>query len=131
MQKEFDKWNDRKKEIHNEPVAPYYNEREIWWCSLGINVGFEQDGTSKNFDRPILIIKGFNKNTFLGVALTGKKKEGKYYVYLGKVEDRDATAVLSQIRLIDSKRLIRKIETLDEKVFKKVKDLMRTLIFDQ
>lgn len=121
MVKDFDNWNSRKKNINQTGALPFYHEREIWWCALGINVGFEIDGTGDNFDRPILVIKGFNKNTFLGLALTGRKKEGKFYFYLGEIENRPATAVLSQIRLIDVKRLVRKMATLDQKVFEKLK----------
>ena len=94
MQKDFDQWNIEKKNIHAKKLAPFYNEREIWWCSLGVNVGFEQDGTGKNFDRLVAVIKGFNKETFFGVALTGKKKKGKYYFSVGKVDGREASAIL-------------------------------------
>mgnify|MGYP001561979075 CR=1 FL=1 len=76
MNKNFDKWNTKKKEIHKDGEDPFYKEREIWWCALGANVGFEQDGTGKNFDRPIVVIRGFSKNIFLGLALTGKKEKG-------------------------------------------------------
>lgn len=120
----------KKKEIHKDGEAPFYNEREIWWCALGTNVGFEQDGTGKNFDRPIVIIRGFSRNIFLGLALTGKKREGKFYFYLGKIEGRDSSAILSQLRLIDSKRLIRKIETLGESEFEKLKESLKKIIFD-
>lgn len=130
MNKNFDKWNTAKKEIHKNGKAPFYNEREVWWCALGANVGFEQDGTGKNFDRPIVVIRGFSKNIFLGLALTGKKIEGKYYFYLGKVEGRDSSAILSQFKLIDSKRLIRKIETLKDDKFKELKEALKRVIFD-
>jgi mRNA interferase MazF len=80
MEKDFDTWNSKKKEVHKQEAPPFYHQREIWWCSLGLNVGFEMDGTGERFDRPVLVLKGFNKNTFLGVALTGRKKEGKYYL---------------------------------------------------
>ena len=80
MEKDFDNWDRKKKVINEETPALFYHQREIWWCSLGINVGFEIDGTGDNFDRPILVLKGFNKNTFLGLALTGRKKEGKYFL---------------------------------------------------
>ncbi len=36
MQKDFDAWNKRKKEI-NEEEPNFYYEREIRWCSLGVN----------------------------------------------------------------------------------------------
>ena len=131
MKKDFDTWNTKKKAIHHDGVAPFYHEREIWWCSLGVNVGFEQDGTGKQFDRPVVIIRGFNKNTFFGVALTGKKKEGKYYCYLNTVQGRDATAVLSQVRLIDTKRLVRKIKTLDEQLFLELKKRLQNALLGE
>ncbi len=130
MQKDFDQWNKKKQEIHEQPGAAFYHEREVWWCALGVNVGDEQDGTGKNFDRPVVVIKGFNRSIFLGVALTGKKREGKYYFYLGKFADRDSSAVLSQIRLIDSKRLIRKMTILDERQFKALKNALQQAIFE-
>lgn len=130
MNKKFDEWNLKKKEIHKDGKAPFYNEREIWWCALGSNVGFEQDGTGKNFDRPVAIIRGFSKNIFLGIALTGKKREGKFYFYLGKIEGRDSSAILSQLRLIDSKRLIRKIGMLGETKFNDLRESLKKVIFD-
>ena len=129
MHKDFDTWNVKKKEIHNHNAGAFCHAREIWWCSLGINVGFEQDGTGKNFDRPVLVIRGFNERIFFGVALTGVKRKGKYYFPIGKVEGREASAVLSQVRLIDTKRLVRKMETLDEKVFKELKEALKKTLF--
>ncbi|PJF32835.1 MAG: hypothetical protein CUN57_03820, partial [Phototrophicales bacterium] len=64
MQKDFDNWNVKKKSIHTDDKAPFCHEREVWWCSLGVNVGFEQDGTGKNYDRPVVILRSFNKNVF-------------------------------------------------------------------
>mgnify|MGYP001608702584 CR=1 FL=1 len=121
MKKDFEGWNEKKKKLHSKQSNLFYHEREIWWCSLGVNIGFEQDGTGKNFDRPIIVIRGFNKNIFFAVALIGKRKTGKYYFYVGKIENKEASAVLSQARLIDAKRLIRKIGVLDEKVFNNLK----------
>jgi mRNA interferase MazF len=129
MKKDFDNWNTEKKNLNSNEKFPFYKEREIWWCSIGVNVGFEQDGTGDNFDRPVLVIKGFIKNTFLSIGLTGKKKIGKYYFYLGKIEDRDSTAILSQIRLVDTKRLIKKIITLDEETFSKLQEAIKETIF--
>lgn len=127
--KDFDIWNIEKKKIHHETVAPFYHQREVWWCSLGVNVGSEQDGTGKNFDRPVVVIKGFNKDIFFGVALTGKRKEGKYYLPLGTIEDREASAVLSQVKLIDAKRLVRKIATLDQALFEQLKVAVQKTLF--
>lgn len=129
MRKDFDTWNVRKKNIQDEEQARRYHERDIWFCALGVNVGFEQDGTGSNFDRPVVIIKGFNANTFFAVALTGRKREGKYYQYLGVIEEREASAVLSQVRILDTKRLVRKIGVLDHQKFEKLKHALIATLF--
>lgn len=129
MEKNFNGWNIKKQELHKREDAPFYHRREIWWCSLGVNVGFEQDGTGRNYDRPVLIIQGFNPHVFFGVALTGKKKKGKFYVPIGEIEGREASVILSQVRLIDTKRLVRKAATLDQGVFDKVCDELKRTLF--
>lgn len=129
MKKDFDKWNDEKKKIQSESVAPFCHAREVWWCSLGVNVGFEQDGTGEHFDRPVVVIRGFNESVFFGVALTGRKRKGAYYFPVGRIEDREASAILSQVRLIDTKRLVRKITMLDETVFKELKEKLKKVLF--
>ena len=45
MKKDFDSWNEKKKILNNNDVS-FYHEREVWWCSLGVNVGYEQNGKS-------------------------------------------------------------------------------------
>lgn len=127
--KDFDSWNNIKKSINKKDKMPFYHKREIWWCSLGINVGFEQDGTGKNYDRPVLVIKGFSKDLFWGVALTGCKRFGQYYFPLGVIEKRESSAVLSQVRVIDTRRLIRKITTIDEALFLKVCAALKNALF--
>ena len=129
MEKDFDKWNTKKKDLHGRQDNLFYHEREIWWCALGVNIGSEQDGTGENFDRPVVIIRGFNKSVFFAVALTGKKKPGRYYFYVGEVEGKEASAILSQSRLMDTKRLVRKMGVLDEKVFHELKNALSEALF--
>ncbi|MHB1769833.1 MAG: type II toxin-antitoxin system PemK/MazF family toxin [Minisyncoccota bacterium] len=95
-----------------------FHEREVWWCALGVNIGFEQDGGQEDFERPVVVLKKFNLDACLIVPLTGRQKEGKYYFPVGRIEDREAVAVLSQVRFIDRKRLENKICTLKEDVFR-------------
>ncbi|MDO8594024.1 MAG: type II toxin-antitoxin system PemK/MazF family toxin [bacterium] len=129
MKKDFDKWNGKKKQIQSELTSPFCHAREVWWCSLGVNVGFEQDGTGEHFDRPVVVIRGFNENIFFGVALTGRKRNGTFYFPVGRIEDREASAILSQVRLIDTKRLVRKITMLDETMFKELKEKLKKVLF--
>lgn len=44
MTKDFDKWNTVKKGVDRNGLPKLYHTREIWWCSLGVNIGFEQNG---------------------------------------------------------------------------------------
>lgn len=129
MQKDFDRWNGRKKEIDSGAKRPFYHPREIWWCAVGVNVGNELDGTGKHYDRPVLIIRPFNAETFFGVALVGHPRTGRYYFPLGKVGDREAVANLSQARLFDTKRLIRKLGTIDERTFRDLSKALALTLF--
>lgn len=56
--KEFDKWIKKKKNLHEQASnPPHINERDVWWTSIGVNVGFEEDGKNENFVRPVLVVK--------------------------------------------------------------------------
>lgn len=113
MEKDFQKWHLEKTLLNNQPSRLFFHEREVWWCSLGLNVGFEQDGKGRSFTRPVLVLKKFNKEVFWALPLTTKVKEGKFYrpIFLGDRVFR--CAILSQIRLMDAKRLIDKIGTIN------------------
>ena len=66
----------------------------------------------------MVILKKFNLDACLIVPLTARPKKGKYYLPIGRIEQRDAVAVLSQVRFIDRRRLTNKICTLDEDVYR-------------
>lgn len=129
--KDFDSWHPKKKEIASFSDYPFYHEREIWWCALGINIGTEQDGTGENFDRPVLVIRGFNRDQFFGASLTGSRKENsKWHVYIGQIGDEgEGSVILSQVRTIDARRLVKKMSTLDEKIFNNVVERLKGTLF--
>jgi len=114
--KDYRRWHEEKVRINNAQGTALFHEREIWWCSLGENVGCEQDG-GKDFVRPVVIIKKFNLDACLVVPLTGRPKQSRYYFGIGKVDNRDAVAVLSQVRFIDGKLLTNKVGILGEETF--------------
>ncbi|MDO8183558.1 MAG: hypothetical protein Q7T49_01050 [bacterium] len=37
MEKDFTNWFQNKKKIDAEEKPPFYHEREVWWCALGVN----------------------------------------------------------------------------------------------
>ncbi len=128
MEKDFDNWNKNKKQIHDLDENKLYHEREVWWCNLGVNIGFEEDGIGEIGERPVLILRGFSKDVCLIIPLTNSIKENPYHFALGEIDGRKAFAILSQIRLVDTKRLINKIGFIDQPLFealrKTVKDLL-------
>src|SRR5436189_4340574 len=71
MEKDFDRWNRHKKKANDAADRPFYHAREIWWCAVGVNVGNELDGTGKEHDRPVLVIRPFNAETFFGSRSLG------------------------------------------------------------
>jgi mRNA-degrading endonuclease toxin of MazEF toxin-antitoxin module len=106
--KDFEGWFKKKKEINTREAVDNPKEREVWWCSIGINIGHEQDGKNLLFERPVLIVKVFNKDLVAILPIISSEKIGKYYYPLVQME-QSSTLVLSQIRTISSKRLLRKI----------------------
>lgn len=129
--KDFDSWNEEKKKTHaNEDYLPLYHERDVRWCRLGVNVGYEQDGTGSDYARPVLILKGFSRHVCLVLPLTTSTKKNNYHVALGKIgeEEKDSFAIISQLRLIDTRRLDQRIGIIDKDMFdtirKAVKDLL-------
>ncbi|HSX24577.1 MAG TPA: type II toxin-antitoxin system PemK/MazF family toxin [Candidatus Andersenbacteria bacterium] len=127
--KDFDNWNIQKKQINNTEPRVFFHVREVWWCKLGINVGFEQDGKNQEYSRPVVILKTYSTNAALIVPLTSKDKKGTYYFNIGKVGKRDAKAVLSQIRFIDKRRLIKKLDVVNKEVFEKLQSALIQINF--
>lgn len=122
--KEFDDWNKNKKLLEQMQGKAYAHPREIWWCSLGINVGAEVDGKNENFERPVLVIKVYNKETLLILPITSKIKEDRFHykiTYNKRQRALSAYIKLTQARVISNKRLLRKVDTLDPKVFSEIR----------
>ncbi len=124
MEKNFDAWNEDKKRIHERRSAVYAHTREIWWCALGVNVGAETDGKSDNFERPILVLRAYNKDTLLVLPITGKEKNDEFHCLIN-VPRGKAWVKLTQARVISSRRLLRKLGVLGEMEFVKVADAFR------
>ena len=129
MKKDFDSWNEEKKQTHdNENYRPLYREREVRWCRLGANIGFEQDGTGKDFSRPVLILKGFSRHVCLIIPLTTSKKKNPYHFPIGDIGDRKASAIISQLRLIDTRRLDQQIGVIGKEMFEQIRKAVKDLL---
>lgn len=117
--KDFNNWNEKKKIIDQKEISSgiFFNEREIWWGSLGVNIGYEQDGKNEDFERPLLIVKKFNRSIVWVLPLTTIAKDNKFHY---KLKSSGSFVILSQIRLVSTKRFLRLIETINENEFKEI-----------
>lgn len=128
MEKDFDSWNSLKKTLDFEHKSPSFEEREIWWCSIGLNVGHEENGKSDLFSRPVLIIRKFNNRIFLGVPLTSKIKNHHKFYYKIHFKDKEQSVMLSQIRVWESRRLTKMKGKLSKIQFKEIRELISKIV---
>ena len=112
MDKDFDNWNNKKKETHKLENKKVFYEREVWWCIFGTNIGSEIDGKHELFLRPAIIVRKFNKDMAIVAPTTAQIKSNKYYLIVSGTDGKEYNACLSQIKNISSKRLFRKIGTI-------------------
>jgi mRNA interferase MazF len=131
LEKDYRLWTPLKRQINSGGVRLYFHEREIWQCHIGENIGFEQDGRGELYLRPIVVVKKFNHEVFWGVPLTRtEKKYPFYFTFSMRASDDQAksTAILSQIRLMDARRLRRLIGTVPKGDFVALKAKLKALL---
>jgi len=120
MNKDFDGWKNKKAHLNSKSQVKKFNEREIWWCSIGHNIGFEQDGKGGDYARPVLIIRKFNKQLFFGIPLSTRGKDDSPYYYKFNFKNKQSYALLSQVRIFDSKRLLNIEGTIAKKTYNEI-----------
>ncbi len=125
--KEFDEWNELKKSINREENKVFFRERDIFWTSIGLNIGYEQDGKGEIFSRPVLVLRKYSKNMFLGIPLSTKLKQGSFFFEF-ILNDERSNALLVQARIYDSKRLENKIGMISKEEFEQLKLKIRELM---
>jgi mRNA-degrading endonuclease toxin of MazEF toxin-antitoxin module len=120
-EKDFDGWNMVKKNVDRKNIGKnfYFYAREIWWGSLGLNIGAESDGKNDLFERPLLILKVFNKEMLWCLPITSTIKDLPFY-YKIKFNNESRSVLVTQIKTISSKRLLRKVEKMNDKDFNEI-----------
>src|SRR3989338_9450941 len=129
MQKDFDKWNNLKKIFEKENRELFAHPREVWWCSLGVNLGAEIDGKNDSFERPVLVISVYSRETMFVLPITSKEKDDKFHykifvkiknIKTGEYEEKPVWVKLTQARVISNKRLLRKVDLISMDNFSKI-----------
>ena len=111
----FDKWNELKKSINKSTKPKSPHKGKIYWISIGQNVGCETYGKGKDFARPVLVLSKIQIvyiDSFVGVPLKKKKKNKKGFMYYKFTDSKGnkQVALLAQIRVFDSKRILNPLD---------------------
>ena len=90
-----------------------------WWASIGENVGYEINGKSDRFSRPVII---YETGAWFHCVIptTTQAKTGSWFVQF-KQHGKDNAACLHQIRTIDYRRLWSKLGALDDTDMKNIR----------
>lgn len=117
--KDFIAWNEIKEKLDiQNHEAPLVTEGDIWWVSIGMNIGSEIHRKSKLFSRPAVIYRKLSNSFYFVIPTTTKDREGSWYVPFS-YQDRQEVACLHQSRAIDYRRLSTKLGSIDEADFEK------------
>lgn len=119
--KNFNEWNKKKVDIDKNIEYNHPKEKEIWWCSVGLNIGTEVYGKGNDYTRPVLIINAAGSESFIGIPLSSKIKNKKYSCIIKTDDKKLHTALVYQIRSFDKRRLTKKIYDLSADEYLKVK----------
>lgn len=125
----FTDWTKIKVKVHLFSKKEIYPKiREIWWVSIGQNIGVEINGKNKNFERPVVIMKVFNNFSALVAPISSTVKKDKYCIQFKNEKDEENIIKMSQIRSMSTKRFIRKVGDLNIEDFEKIRELFRTFM---
>ena len=123
----FDIWNIKKKLLDTKKRKILFKEGEIWWCSIGKNIGEEVYGKGISFRRPVIILKKLSRNSCIVIPTTTKTRSGSWYRHI-RVRDIDRWAMLNQIRFISGNRLWVRESTLSAEQFSELKQSVALLL---
>ena len=119
MKESFDQWNILKKQLDGTGRVFFVHPREIWWCSLGVNIGAEIDGKNENFERPVIVMRVYNRESLIVLPLTTKEKNDEFHRKI-ETENKVVWAKLTQTRVMSRKRVFRKVDILNQESFDKL-----------
>lgn len=119
--KDFQGWNEYQQQLEakTKPRKAFL-EGQVWRCAIGHNTGTEIDGKSKRYWRPVIIVRKFYDQFFIGVPLTSSAKDRSYHIPI-TVKGKTSYAVVNQLRALDPKRLQQHLATLEPHDFEAIR----------
>jgi mRNA interferase MazF len=128
FEKNFDGWNTQKRSLDALETVPDFKAREVWWCSIGANIGSEMCGKGATFTRPVLILRKTGPTTFLGVPAT-TSMTARFDHFPVRIKGRSGNLRLFGIRSYDARRLADRMGRLPEIEFAAVQKAIIEKIF--
>lgn len=126
--KNFSEWMRVKKRIDKENKIRTIKEGDVWWSSVGENVGNEICGKGNEYVRPVLVFRKLNRTTFWAIPLTSKMHKGTWYAHF-EFNHKTQVAVVSQIRNMSVARLKRKVGQLSKGDYEKIFSAFEGLVY--
>lgn len=124
---EYDVWNEKKKDLAKTDKNIFFKEGEVWWCSLGLNLGNESFGKGKEFRRPVLVLKKLSLDSCIILPITSIAHLGSWFAEVC-LSGEMRWVMLHQIRMVHTKRFQRRIATLDMGDFIRIKEKLEALL---
>jgi len=124
----FVSWTKLKIKIHISERRFYPREKQIWWVSLGQNIGTEVNGKNEQFERPVLVLRRYHADSCLILPLSSKPKTGSYYMNFKNQHGEVGIINFSQVRSISTKRFIRMIGKMNDGDFECARVQLKKLL---
>lgn len=128
--KDFEAWNAYKRKLDKNEFKGFFRAREIWWCSLGVNIGSEQDGKNELFERPVLVIRKMRFDQLALVAPISTKINDQTDRIDAYIMGEKSQVLLSQIRVVSRRRFLKKYCILSKDTFNTVIIRLAMMILD-
>lgn len=120
--KDFLRWFPKKAQLDGlAHKPPFVSVRDIWWVSIGENIGSEISGKSDLFSRPVIIFRKLSHGLYFVIPTSTKAKDGTWYVPFSH-NDKNVVACLHQCRVIDYRRLSTKLGQIDTDDYKRIQN---------
>lgn len=127
MKKDFDTWNNLKKELENKSLEIIIKEAEIWRTYLWLNIQNESCGKWEKFRRPVLVLKKLSHDNFIIIPLSTKVKTWTWFANY-RIDGTYYSALLYQIKMMHKNRFYLHIGKLERKQFLEIKKRLSELL---
>lgn len=120
----YDDWNFIKKKLSKNKIKILFKEGDIWWISLGLNLGEEIYGKNQLYSRPVVIFKKLSSYACIVLPLSTKHKNGSWF-FTFEIQNIFQTISLHQIRFVSTKRFIKKFAEIPESDFELIRKAVK------